>query len=475
MKMISVKNPRTGVVDYEFTATTSDEIKIISERARKAQKSWWKKGLEYRTEVLMRWASVIEKNFSVIQDVLSVDTGRRKISGEEVGAVYHMIHGYGAHAPRVFTPVAKSSSNVKDVDFQQQYVPYPVVGIISPWNFPMVLSFIDALPALFAGCTVIVKPSEVTPRFVEPLLATIAEVPELLDIISVIRGDGETGEALSNNSDLIVFTGSIPTGRKVAAAAARNMIPCFLELGGKDPAVVLQGADLDRAATSIIRSAIYNTGQVCYAIERVYVDNRVKDELVNRLVEKCNTLDINYPEMSKGAIGPFIFPQQAEIVSAQLADATAKGARILCGGEVENHDGGLWMRATVIDNVDHSMRVMSEETFGPVIPVMGFNSLDQAIELANDSDFGLSGAVFAANIDEGTEVAAEINAGGMSINDTELPRAITFDGEKMAFRYSGLGGSRYGAETMLRYVRKKALIRNQGGVKPLTALDESVA
>lgn len=473
MTTLSARNPRTGKADYSFEEAAPSEVERVTAQARAAQRAWSERGLDYRIEVLNRWADIVKANASVIQEALSIDTGRSKISGEEVAAVYHMIHGYAQHAPRVFAPVAKPSSNVADVDFRQQYVPYPVVGVISPWNFPLVLSFFDALPALFAGCAVVVKPSEVTPRFVEPLMATVAQVPELKGIISVVRGAGATGAALVDNVDLIVFTGSIPTGRKVAEAAARRMIPCFLELGGKDPAVVLHGADLDRAATSIVRSAIYNSGQVCYAIERVYVDERSHDELARLLVEKCRALDINYPEMRKGAIGPFIFPDQARIVATHLDDARARGAHVLCGGEVEEHEGGLWMRATVVDDVDHDMRLMRDETFGPVIPIMRFRTVEEAVRLANDTEFGLSGAVFAPDIESGTAVAAQIDAGGVSINDTELPRAITLDGEKMAFRNSGVGGSRYGAATMLRYVRKKALIRNCGAVKPLTALEES--
>lgn len=472
MSSIAARNPRTGQSDFVFASATDPEIAALCMAARAAQASWSSRGLEHRIAVLHRWADQLERDGADIVAALAIDTGRRRISIEEVDAVRHMIAGYAAHAPRILAPVTKPSSSAAEVDFDQQYVPYPVVGVISPWNFPLVLSFIDALPALLAGCAVVIKPSEVTPRFVDPLTRTIAAIPELAGIISVIRGGAQTGRALIDNVDLIVFTGSITTGRKVAQAAASRLIPSFLELGGKDPAVVLHGADLERAAVSIIRSAVYNAGQVCYAIERVYVDQRSHDALVGLLVQKCQALDINYPDIRKGAITPFIFADQARIVAEQLQDARDKGAQILCGGEVETHDGGTWMRATVVDRVDHRMRLMQEETFGPVIPVMTFRSVEEAVALANDSEYGLSGAVFAQSLEEGTAVASRINAGGISINDTELPRAITMDGEKMAFQHSGIGGSRYGAVTMLRYVRKKALIRNRGAVKPLTALAE---
>jgi aldehyde dehydrogenase (NAD+) len=474
MALIETVNPRTGKVDFSFEAAGVEQVASTVRSAREAQREWFAKGLDHRVAVLDRWAKLLGEQEGAIRVALSHDTGRGKISAEEIGAVSHMIHGYAAKAADVLKPKGGPSSNVPDVDFEQQYVPYGVVGIISPWNFPVVLSFFDALPALLAGNVVVVKPSEVTPRFVDPLAETIAAIPELAGVISILRGGAETGQALIDAVDMVVFTGSIATGRKVAEAAARNLIPSFLELGGKDPAVVLEGADLERAATSIVRSAIYNSGQVCYAIERVYVAASVHDDLVRHLVEKCAALDINYPDAGRGEIGPFIFRDQARIVAGQLDEARAKGAKVLVGGEVEDH-GGLWMRATVVTDVTHDMGLMTTETFGPVIPVMRFDTVEDAVALANDSEYGLSGAVFAASVEEGTRVAREINAGGVSINDTELPRAITLDGEKNAFAKSGSGGSRYGATAILRYVRKKALIRNRGGVKPLTALSEQVA
>jgi acyl-CoA reductase-like NAD-dependent aldehyde dehydrogenase len=472
MTHLTAINPRTGVSDYSFEAASIDQVKQTVHAARVAQKAWAESGLEHRVRVMNLFADALVEFGDSLRAALTIDTGRKKISAEEVDAVFHMTHGHAANAPKILAQVSGPSSNVPDVDFIQQYVAYGVVGVISPWNFPMVLSFIDALPALLAGNTVVIKPSEVTPRFVDPLVAAIASVPELVGVISLVRGAAETGQALIENVDLVVFTGSIPTGRKIAEAAARQLIPCFLELGGKDAAIVLNGADIDRAATSIVRSAVYNSGQVCYAIERVYVDDRVHDELVQKLQEKCDSLTLNFPSVSSGDIGPFIFPQQAQIVSDQLNDAVAKGARIVTGGDLVTHDGGTWMGATVVADVDHSMVLMIEETFGPVIPVMRFSTEAQGVELVNDTVFGLSGAVFAKDIEKGTEIASLMNAGGVSINDTELPRAITLDAEKNAFGQSGIGGSRYGAGTLLRYVRKKALIRNHGAVKPLTALAE---
>lgn len=472
MTTLQVKNPRTGVVDYQFEADAPRQVASQVALARHAQQRWAGLALAERVALIEAFADSVAHHGDAIRAALTVDTGRKRISAEELDAVFHMAHGHAANAPKVFTEIKGPSSNAPGVDFVQQYVPYGVVGVISPWNFPLVLSFIDALPALLAGNTVVIKPSEVTPRFVEPLIEAVNAVPGLEGVIGFVRGGAETGQALIDQVDLVVFTGSIPTGRKIAEAAARNLVPCFLELGGKDPAVIVAGADLDRAATSVVRSAVYNSGQVCYAIERVYVEASVHDAFVALLVEKCKALQINYPQVDRGDIGPFIHAPQARIVKQQLDDAVAKGATVLCGGELIERDGGIWMQATVVTGVDHSMALMTEETFGPVIPVMSVRDAEHAVAMANDTVFGLSGAVFAGSIEQATEIAARVNAGGVSVNDTELPRAITLDAEKNAFGQSGIGGSRYGGATMLRYVRKKALIRNHGAVKPLDVLAE---
>ncbi|QIB67066.1 aldehyde dehydrogenase family protein [Kineobactrum salinum] len=472
MPTINARNPRTGECDYTFEALDADSIASICREVRDAQQHWWSAGFDYRQRALSRWADEVRKRQDDIVNALAQDTGRRAISHEEVGVIAHLIEGYCAVAPEVLAaPEGRSSSNA-EISFENQYVPYPVVGVISPWNFPLVLSLLDAIPALVAGCGAVIKPSEVTPRFIDPLMQSIEAVPELAAVLRYVKGGGDTGRAMIDQVDAVVFTGSIETGIKVAQAAAGNLIPAFLELGGKDPAVVLNGADLDRAATAILRSAIYNAGQVCYAIERVYVDRSVHDELVAKLVEGAQSLSLNYPDIRKGQVGPFIFAKQADIIESQLEEARAKGATVLTGGVLERHEGGVWLPPTVVTQVNHDMRLMTEETFGPVVPVMAFDSEEQAVALANDTRYGLSGAVFAESITQGAELARRIDAGGISINDTELPRTISLDGEKMAFKKSGMGGSRYGARSMLRYTRKKAIIKNPGSINALDALSE---
>ncbi|QSN64326.1 aldehyde dehydrogenase family protein [Caballeronia sp. M1242] len=472
MKSIKVRNPRTGEHDYEFNAASTDDVALVIAQARDAQRAWNALGLEHRTKALGEWAAQLEANGKQIVDALSVDTARRRISEEELGAVIHFIHGFCDAAPEVLaTPFRKLDAH-PDVVFKVTYSPYPVVGVISPWNFPLVLSFIDAIPALVAGAAVVIKPSEVTPRFVEPLKRSLDAVPALRGIVNLVQGAAETGAAIVAQSDAVVFTGSVPTGQKIAAAAAQAFIPAFLELGGKDAAVVLEGSDVKRAATSILRSALYNSGQVCYAIERVYAHDSLYDALVAELTRQAQTLKRSHAAGDGGHYGPMIFGQQASIIDAQLDDALAKGAKIVLGGRSETVNGAVWIDPTIVTDVTHEMTLMTDETFGPVVPVMRFSTADEAERLMNDSMFGLSGAVFGPDTHTAGDFATKMEAGGVSINDTELPRVMMFAGEKTAFKKSGMGGSRYGATSIMRYVRKRALLANEGPVPPLEKLAE---
>ena len=354
-----------------------------------------------------------------------------------------------------------ASKLLPTVTIRDQYVPYGLVACISPWNFPVTLSLIDAVPAAMAGCAVIVKPSEVTPRFAEPLRESLQQVPELAAVFALVTGDGETGRALVDCADAVCFTGSVATGRKVAEAAAARFIPAFLELGGKDPAIVLRSADLEMATDVVLRGAVSNNGHACMSLERIYVDRAILAPFLALLVQKAQAVTLAYPDPRKGYLGPLIFHRQAQVIESQLADAFARGARALCGGRIETLGGGLYCRPTVLVDVDHGMRIMTEETFGPIVPVMPFDDVEQAIALANDSEYGLSACVLAGTIEEAIEVGRRIDAGGISINDGCMTY-MTYEGEKNSFKYSGLGGSRMGAQGMKRFFRKKALIVQHG-------------
>jgi succinate-semialdehyde dehydrogenase / glutarate-semialdehyde dehydrogenase len=474
---IRSRNPRTGVEDMVFSPADKEEIAGKVRALRAAQPAWAARSTLDRQRILERWADAIDAGAEPIIAALAEDTGRWLLSEREVDGAARNIRRWARMAPEMLGPnlrtEEKPSALMASVLYQNQMVPYPVAGIISPWNFPVTLSLIDAVPALAAGSAVIIKPSEVTSRFVAPLLSTLESVPELASVVSFVLGNGATGASLVDAVDLVCFTGSVPSGRKVAEAAARNFIPAFLELGGKDPVIVMASADLDRATDAVLRGSVLNSGQVCLSIERIYVHASIHDAFVDMLVRKASALTANWPDRNTGQIGPLIFHRQAAVIAEHLADAVARGAQVLCGGQIEDH-GGLWCMPTVLTNVTHAMAVMREETFGPILPVMRFETIEEAISLANDTTFGLSASVIAGSIDEARPVAERINAGGISINDCGLTY-MTYEPEKTSFGLSGLGGSRMGPASIHRFLRKKALIIQTVAPQPMEMFGEAQA
>ncbi|MEH1800639.1 MAG: aldehyde dehydrogenase family protein [Nostoc sp.] len=454
-KPIEVRNPRTGKFDYVIIPPPPKLVVQQCKRTRRAQVRWQQLGLEGRIEALQQWKEAILSGRDRLTEALVNDTGRLSTSVLEIDSFLSSIDRWCRLAPELLQESAKNTA-IPFIVLQQTSVPYPLVGVISPWNFPLLLSTIDTIPALLAGCAVIVKPSEITPRFVAPLVTALNAVPKLHDVLTFVEGAGATGSTLIENVDLVCFTGSVATGRKVAQAAAKQFIPAFLELGGKDPAIVLESANLELATSAILWGSVVNTGQSCLSIERIYVADSIFEKFYHQLVAKAHRLQLAYPTVESGEIGPIIAEKQAAIISDHLLDAVEKGAVIHSGGVIEDLGGGWWCRPTVLTQVNHSMKVMTEETFGPIMPVMPFSTVEEAVSLANDSIYGLSAAVFASET-EALEVAYQIDAGAISINDAALT-AIMHEGEKNAFKFSGMGGSRMGAAALKRFMRKKAIL-----------------
>jgi acyl-CoA reductase-like NAD-dependent aldehyde dehydrogenase len=460
---LNVRNPRSGKVDYWITPPTAEQLAAECTRLREAQISWQQGGLEQRIEALQQWKQALLSKKDELTKALVGDTGRLSVSVLEIDSFISGIDRWCRLAPELLAKEDEKATAIPFIRLQQEFVPYSLIGVISPWNFPLLLSTIDTIPALLAGCAVIVKPSEIAPRFIQPLIETIASVPGLRDVLAYVEGAGDTGAALIEGVDLVCFTGSVATGRKVAEAAARQFIPTFLELGGKDPAIALASADLELATEAILWGSVVSTGQSCLSIERIYVAEAIFDKFVEKLVEKAQRLPLAYPSLEDGEIGPIIAERQADIIAEHLSDAVEKGAIVHCGGLIEELDGGLWCRPTVLTQVNHSMKVMTEETFGPIMPVMPFSTIEEAIALANDTIYGLSAAVFAGTQAEALEVARHIDAGAININDAGLT-AIMHEAEKNAFKFSGMGGSRMGAAALKRFMRKKAFLIKTGSV-----------
>jgi len=324
-------------------------------------------------------------------------------------------------------------------DLYIMYKPMGVAAVISPWNGPFVLAVVPAIQALMAGNTVVIKPSSVTPmsgKLVEDLFR-MAGLPD--GVLSVLIGDSETGQALLEAEiDKVTFTGSVSVGRHVAKTCAERLIPCTLELGGKDALIICADANLDNAAGGAVAGSFVNTGQYCCGTERVYVIESVADEFIENVVERTSRLR----QATDGDfdVGTLFTPDQLETVEQHVADAVAKGARVLIGGQRNPKLQGLYYEPTVLVDVSHDMLVMTEETFGPVMPIMRVEDENEAIQRANDSSFGLSSSVWTEDIEKGLEIARRIVSGSTNINDM----AVTFGVCEAPFggvRHSGIGRS----------------------------------
>ena len=460
-RRIPVRDPRTGRVEFDLEVADPAAIRVEAARLRQGQRDWALLDVDARIAVLMRWASLLDGPFrQPLIDADSRDTGGGQISRIAPDMVLGFIRGNAGAAKAQLAAAHREGVSRADPQIVYRTIlkPYPLVGVISPWNAPTMLSMLRVIPPLIAGCAVMVKPSEVTPRFAAPLRASLAQVPELAAVFGFVFGDGETGQAVIDNADYISFTGSVPNGRRVAESCARRLIPCDLELGGKDPLVILEGADLDHAVSAALRGAVTSSGQVCFSIERIYVADAIHDAFVEKLVERASRVRINHPDPAEGPLSPFIGPHQSAIVDGHLDDAISKGARLVAGGKSFELDGGRYMKPTILVDVTHDMQVMRDETFGPVMPVMRFHSIDEAVRLANDTEFGLSAAVMAATEAEAIAVAERIDAGNVSVQDAFLTFHAA-EAQSDRFGVSGVGSARPG---ITRYLRRQALLVNRG-------------
>jgi len=465
MKTLPITNPRTSKYDFYLPIFSQPDVSEIASILRVGQQDWWLMGLHKRIQVMLHFAEQLEQHKTALVEALVNDTGRLNESVLEVDVTVNTIRRWCKQAPILLDMGQQRPAEIPFIELQQRYLPYSLVGVISPWNFPLLLSLVDIIPALLAGCAVLLKPSEITSRFVSPLNKVIDSVSALKQVFAVVTGPGETGQAVIQGVDSLCFTGSVSTGRKVGEACAARFIPAFLELGGKDPAIVCADADTELAAKSLCWGSMVNAGQSCMSLERVYVHKDIANDFLLKLIANVEQLKHNYPQIEVGQIGPIISAKQVSIVRSQLSDAKAKGANILCGGNVIELGGGHYCQPTVLSNVNKNMKVLVEETFAAILVVVVVNSDEEAVRLANDSEFGLSAAVFSQNIDNAEYIADQLEAGAISINDASLT-ALVHEAEKQSFKYSGLGGSRMGDESIRRFMRKKAFIRNTGVPSP---------
>lgn len=461
---LPLRNPRTGQPDGLLPVSSTVAVAALARQLRAAQGDWAAQPVQARCAALSAFADALASRRDALLEVLLADTGRWQESVIEVDGTIAAIRRWALQAPSCLVEASQVQEALPFIEARQTWVPFALVGVISPWNFPLMLTLIDAVPALAAGCAILAKPSEITSRFVPVLQAALDEVPALTAVFGLVSGPGQVGQAVIEAVDQICFTGSVATGRKVGEACARRFIPASLELGGKDPALVLSDADPLRAARALAWSAFVNAGQSCMSIERVYVEAPIAEAFVAALVQEANRLQLAWPDPKVGQIGPIISEAQVAIVRDHLADAKAKGARALTGGEIVDH-GGQWCPPTVLVDVSDEMKAVKEESFAAILAVMVVANEAEAIARANDTEYGLSAAVFSGDLARAERVARQLHAGGISINDASLTGMVQ-TAEKQSFKLSGLGGSRMGTASIRRFVRARALLIHHGDASP---------
>jgi acyl-CoA reductase-like NAD-dependent aldehyde dehydrogenase len=458
---IAVENPATGEVISSVPILSADDVRALAERGRAAQPAWEALGFEGRARILRRaqkW--VVDHRDRLVETIVS-ETGKTHEDAllAEIGYVSNAFGFWAKNAPDYLGDEKVRSANpfVLGRKLVVRYAPLGLVGVIGPWNYPLSNSFGDCIPALAAGNAVILKPSEVTPLSSLAMLEAMRECGLPDGVYQVATGLGETGAALVDEVDMVMFTGSTATGKKVMERAARTLTPVSLELGGKDPMIVLADADLERAANAATYYSMQNGGQTCISVERVYVEAPVYDEFVSKVTEKVKALRQGAPAGPGSVdVGAVTFPKQLEIVSRHVDAAREAGATVLTGGHANTSTGGRFYEPTVLVGVDHSMACMTEETFGPTLPIMRVADAEEALKLANDSSYGLAASVWTKDSARGEALARRIEAGAVCVNDAQL-NYLALELPMGGWKASGLG-SRHGAGGIRKYTRQQSLL-----------------
>ena len=473
-KQLSLKSPVDLSHIDTYDCANSDEISAVMTQAKIAQSKWKQTTLKERVELMHRVADVVIQQQDRIMDVVMRETGKpiQEAMAMEVFSSVDSLVFYAKRAEKWLSD--KKIKMHGPMRFLKKtiitYKPRGVVAVITPWNGPFILSINPVIQSILCGNSVIVKPSEVTPMsgaMVQEIFA-LADAP--MHLVQTLIGDGETGAELINQGpDKVSFTGSVATGKKIASKCGEMLIPFSLELGGKDAMIVCSDADVKDAASGAVVGSLMNAGQYCCGTERIYVMSDIYDEFVQEVVAITNSLVQSND--CKGDVGPTFWDKQIEIIEDHVNDAIAKGATVLAGGKRNPAFEGLYFEPTVLTEVTHEMKIMKDETFGPVICIMKVKSEDEALSLANQSHFGLNGNVWTKDLVKGQRIASSIETGACSVNDMAMSYGVNevpFGGVKN----SGVGVVN-GKEGLLGYAHAMPIIIGKKSASAYPYTDKS--
>ena len=437
---------------------TPDDVAAAVDRSRQAQADWARAPLDHRLGVISKFHDLLIDRADIVIDLVQLEAGKARIpSMEEVFDTVATTHFYLKTASGLLERKRRAVSFPGFTKAYEYRHPLGVVGSITPWNFPFTLAVSDAIPALLAGNGVVVKPDEKTPLSAAygALLLEEAGLPK--GLFQVVTGPGEeVGPSLIDRVDFVMFTGSTAVGRLVAERAARRLIGSSMELGGKNAAIVLADADLRKTVPGISRAVFANGGQLCIAMERIYVERRISEEFTKRFVEHTRGLVMTAEFDFSSSMSSMISRDHMENVHDHVQDAVSKGATLLTGGKPRPDVGPLFYEPTVLADVGGHMDLCREETFGPVVSIYPIDSVDEAIALANDSDFGLNFSVWTGNIDKGVRIATRLHAGTVGVNDGYAAAWSSYEAPMGGWKASGQG-RRHGAEGLLKYTEPQTV------------------
>ena len=420
-------NPATNEIVGRVANNDRAAVFAAVENARFAQKDWRKLNFNERAKFVLTAREILLDEMESVAKLISAEMGKpvAEAIAMEIAPVLDLMQYFARNTAKLLKPEAVDVGLVKWFGRASKivYQPIGVVGIISPWNYPLAIPLGETVMALMAGNAVVLKPSELTPLVGLKIGEIFKDLPA--NVLQVVTGDGRTGAALVEaDVSKIMFTGSVETGKRIAAAAAKNLTPVVLELGGKDPMIVLQDANLEVAANAAVWGAFANSGQTCASVERLYVHESIAQKFTEKIVELTKNLRQNQPDADDCEIGAMSSERQLQTVENHVEDAINNGARILTGGKRNQNFDGAFYEPTVLTDVDHSFKAVREETFGPTLPIMTFTTDAEAIELANDSDFGLTASVWTRDIKRGRKIAHQIEAGTVTVNEVLYTHGI---------------------------------------------------